>query len=64
VAKGLRPTVDSVLPLEEVPNAMRRMVEGDLRGKIVITPWDCRKRHPPTKGRSASSNAPGASNIG
>jgi len=38
VATGVRPTVDSVLPLEEVPNAIRRMVEGDLRGKIVITP--------------------------
>ncbi|WP_308116942.1 NAD(P)-dependent alcohol dehydrogenase [Pseudonocardia sp. WMMC193] len=33
-----RPVVDSVLPLAELPAAVRRMLAGDVRGKLVLTP--------------------------
>jgi NADPH:quinone reductase-like Zn-dependent oxidoreductase len=33
---GLRPQIDTVLPLDAVPEAIARMESGDLRGKIVI----------------------------
>jgi NADPH:quinone reductase-like Zn-dependent oxidoreductase len=38
VRTGLRPRIDSVLPLDGVPEAVARMDAGDLRGKIVIRP--------------------------
>jgi NADPH:quinone reductase-like Zn-dependent oxidoreductase len=34
---GLRPVVDSVLPLEEAETAFRRLSAGDVFGKIVLT---------------------------
>lgn len=36
-ATGVRPVVDSVLPLEEAVDGFRTMVEGDVFGKIVLT---------------------------
>lgn len=33
-----RPVVDSVLPLAELPTAFRRLLAGDVRGKLVLTP--------------------------
>jgi NADPH:quinone reductase-like Zn-dependent oxidoreductase len=38
VTRYARPVVDSVLPLEELPTAFRRMLAGDVRGKLVLTP--------------------------
>jgi NADPH:quinone reductase-like Zn-dependent oxidoreductase len=38
VAKALQPSIDCVLPLDEVPNGMQRMLDGKVRGKIVINP--------------------------
>jgi NADPH:quinone reductase-like Zn-dependent oxidoreductase len=37
VETGLRPTIDSVLPLEEAATAFRRMADGEVFGKIVLT---------------------------
>ena len=34
---GLRPVVDSVLPLEEAESAFRKLAGGDVFGKIVLT---------------------------
>ena len=34
---GLRPVVDSVLPLEEAATAFQRLASGDVFGKIVLT---------------------------
>ena len=37
VADGtLRPVIDRTYPLEEVPDALRRMIDGDAQGKLVI----------------------------
>ena len=36
-ATGVRPVVDSVLPLEEAVDGFRTMAEGDVFGKIVLT---------------------------
>jgi NADPH:quinone reductase-like Zn-dependent oxidoreductase len=38
VRTGVRPHIDSVLSLEETPEAVARMARGDVRGKIVIRP--------------------------
>ncbi|KRV47160.1 molecular chaperone GroES [Wenjunlia vitaminophila] len=35
-ATGTRPVIDSVLPLDQAPQGMRRMAEGDVFGKIVF----------------------------
>jgi len=32
----LRPAIDSELPLEQVPEAHRRLEQGGVRGKIVL----------------------------
>ena len=37
VETGLRPVVDSVLPLEEAESAFRRLAGGEVFGKIVLT---------------------------
>jgi NADPH:quinone reductase-like Zn-dependent oxidoreductase len=37
VAKGVRPVVDSVFPLDDIHRAFARMERGDLFGKIVLT---------------------------
>ena len=34
---GLRPVVDSVLPLEEAATAFQKLASGDVFGKIVLT---------------------------
>jgi len=34
---GVRPVIDSVLPLEQVADGFRRLLEGDAFGKIVLT---------------------------
>lgn len=34
---GVRPLVDTVLPMEQAPSGFARMAEGDLFGKIVLT---------------------------
>ena len=34
----LTPSLDSTFPLEHVPDAMRRLAAGDVRGKVAITP--------------------------
>ena len=34
---GLRPVVDSVLPLEDAESAFRKLAGGDVFGKIVLT---------------------------
>lgn len=34
---GVRPRIDDVLPLEQAPEAFRRMAEGALLGKLVLT---------------------------
>jgi len=34
---GVRPVVDSVLPLEQVADGFRRLAQGDVFGKIVLT---------------------------
>ncbi len=34
---GLRPVVDSVLPLEDAESAFRKLADGDVFGKIVLT---------------------------
>ncbi|MGK5529025.1 zinc-binding dehydrogenase [Streptomyces sp. URMC 129] len=36
-AKGIRPTIDSVLPLDRAREGFARMARGDLFGKIVLT---------------------------
>ncbi|WP_059012203.1 zinc-binding dehydrogenase [Streptomyces specialis] len=36
-AKGVRPTIDSVLPLDRAREGFERMARGDLFGKIVLT---------------------------
>jgi NADPH-dependent curcumin reductase CurA len=36
IGTGLRPTIDSTVGLADVPDAMRRMLDGDLCGKIVV----------------------------
>lgn len=35
---GVRPVVDSVLPLEEAAEGLRRLASGDVFGKIVLSP--------------------------
>lgn len=37
-ATGLRPVVDSTMPLSEAPRAYARLAEGDVFGKIVLNP--------------------------
>ncbi|MEX2290163.1 MAG: zinc-binding dehydrogenase [Mycobacteriales bacterium] len=37
VVTGVRPRIDDVLPLEQAPEAFRRMAEGALLGKLVLT---------------------------
>src|SRR4051794_31336936 len=37
VERGVRPVVDSTAPLEEAAAAFRRLAEGDIFGKIVLT---------------------------
>jgi NADPH:quinone reductase-like Zn-dependent oxidoreductase len=37
-ASGVRPLIDQVLPLGEAGGAYRRMVEGDVFGKLVLVP--------------------------
>ena len=37
-AGELHPVVDAVLPLAEVPEALRRIGAGDVHGKLVIDP--------------------------
>jgi NADPH:quinone reductase-like Zn-dependent oxidoreductase len=34
---GLRPVIDSVLPLEDAPTAFRRLQDGDVFGKVVLS---------------------------
>ena len=36
VRTGVRPSIDSVIELDQIPDAMRRMEAGDLRGKVVV----------------------------
>lgn len=36
-AKGVRPVIDSVLPLDRAREGFERMARGDLFGKIVLT---------------------------
>ena len=38
VATGVRPVVDSVVPLDGVRGALARMADGDVTGKIVVEP--------------------------
>ena len=35
---GVRPLVDSVLPMADAADAVERMVEGDVIGKLVLVP--------------------------
>lgn len=37
-ATGVRPPIDEVLPLSDAPRAFRRMLEGELFGKLVLRP--------------------------
>jgi len=37
-ATGVRPLIDTVLPLDRAPDAYARMAAGDLFGKLVLTP--------------------------
>jgi D-arabinose 1-dehydrogenase-like Zn-dependent alcohol dehydrogenase len=34
---GVRPLIDSVLPLTEARSAYRRLIEGDVFGKLVLS---------------------------
>jgi D-arabinose 1-dehydrogenase-like Zn-dependent alcohol dehydrogenase len=34
---GVRPVIDSVLPLEEAATGFRRLADGDVFGKVVLT---------------------------
>lgn len=36
VATGVRPTIDTVLPLEDAPEGFRRLMDGEVFGKIVF----------------------------
>ncbi len=36
-AKGIRPVIDSVLPLDRARDGFAKMAEGDLFGKVVLT---------------------------
>jgi D-arabinose 1-dehydrogenase-like Zn-dependent alcohol dehydrogenase len=36
-AKGVRPVIDSVLPLDRAREGFEKMATGDLFGKIVLT---------------------------
>ena len=36
VAGGLHPVIDTVLPLDDAAEGFRRMLEGDVFGKIVF----------------------------
>jgi len=38
VASGLRPEIDSQIPLSRTQDGLHKMLIGDLRGKIVVTP--------------------------
>ena len=38
VRTGVRPRIDRVLPLKDAKEGFRAMAEGDLFGKIVLTP--------------------------
>jgi len=35
---GVRPVIDSILPMTAAPTGFRRMVDGQVFGKIVFTP--------------------------
>jgi D-arabinose 1-dehydrogenase-like Zn-dependent alcohol dehydrogenase len=35
--KGVRPVIDSVLPLEQAKDALAKLEAGDVLGKIVLT---------------------------
>jgi NADPH:quinone reductase-like Zn-dependent oxidoreductase len=35
---GIRPTVDSVIPLAEARSGLEKLASGDLFGKIVLIP--------------------------
>jgi NADPH:quinone reductase-like Zn-dependent oxidoreductase len=37
-ASGVRPLIDDVLPLDRAPEAFGRMIDGDVFGKLVLTP--------------------------
>ena len=37
VTSGVRPQIDSVLPLEQARDGFAKMAEGDLVGKVVFT---------------------------
>jgi NADPH:quinone reductase-like Zn-dependent oxidoreductase len=37
-ATGIRPHVDAVLPLDEVASGFQRLIDGEVKGKIVVTP--------------------------
>ncbi|GAA2123921.1 zinc-binding dehydrogenase [Streptomyces synnematoformans] len=37
-AKGVRPVIDTVLPLDRAPEGFAKMAGGDLFGKVVLTP--------------------------
>jgi NADPH:quinone reductase-like Zn-dependent oxidoreductase len=37
-AKGLKPTIDRVLPLSEVKDGMQAVADGQVFGKVVLTP--------------------------
>jgi len=38
VASGVRPVIDTVVPLEKARDGFARMVDGELFGKVVLTP--------------------------
>lgn len=38
VKTGVRPSIDSVLPLDRAPEALARLADGTVRGKIVLIP--------------------------
>jgi NADPH:quinone reductase-like Zn-dependent oxidoreductase len=37
VTAELHPSVDSVVPLADAPDAMRRLAAGEVRGKVAIS---------------------------
>ncbi len=38
VRTGLRPSIDSTLPLEHAAHGLARLIEGTVRGKVIVTP--------------------------
>jgi len=38
VRTGLRPRIDTTVPLADTARGLRRMVDGDVRGKVVVVP--------------------------